>query len=72
MAGIAHRVVLTPATRAHSHQESVGLHDVAAGVSMRTGPGINTGPFGITCTRMRSVTACPPGSPLAPPSGTPA
>src|SRR5258708_30867260 len=29
MAGIAHRVVLTPATCAHSDQESVGLDDVA-------------------------------------------
>jgi hypothetical protein len=30
MAGIAHRVVLTPATCAHSDQESVGLDDAAA------------------------------------------
>src|ERR1700733_8376962 len=30
MAGIAHRVVLTPATRAHSDQESIGLDDAAA------------------------------------------
>ena len=30
MAGIAHRVVLTPATRAHSDQESIGLDHVAA------------------------------------------
>ena len=30
MTGIAHRVVLTPATGAHSDQESVGLDDVAA------------------------------------------
>ena len=30
MAGIAHRVVFTPATGAHSNQESVGLDDVAA------------------------------------------
>ena len=29
MAGIAHRVILTPATCAHSDQESVGLDDVA-------------------------------------------
>src|SRR6202034_4294176 len=27
--GIAHRVVLTPATRAHSDQESVGLDDIS-------------------------------------------
>lgn len=30
MAGIAQRVVLTPATRAHGDQESIGLDDVAA------------------------------------------
>jgi hypothetical protein len=30
MAGIAHRIVLAPATRAHGDQESVGLNDVAA------------------------------------------
>gem|GEM_PF-6995203 len=29
MAGIAHREVLTPATRAHSDHESIGLDDVA-------------------------------------------
>jgi hypothetical protein len=30
MTGIAHRVVLTPATRTHSDQESIGLDDDAA------------------------------------------
>ena len=53
-----HHIVMA---RRKAMRNLLGTLLLSAGVSMLTGPDTRTGPFGITCTRVRRVTFCPPG-----------
>src|ERR1700743_2790900 len=73
MAGIAHGIVLTPATRAHSYQEAIGLDDVAARCLDADRPGYQHRPVGdpLHAHPLGPGLSLPPRIPLTSPARPP-